>query len=84
MEYFGGSGLDASTLQLPMSGFVSPTDPRILSTLQRVREEFVSRAGRLNEARFIFETMVTYAYTSGFTRRKSGRQAKLWGISLRR
>jgi GH15 family glucan-1,4-alpha-glucosidase len=82
---------------LPMSGFISPADPRILSTLQRVQEELVSdslvhryemgravddglpgaegsfsictfwmvealsRAGRLDEARFIFETMLTYA-----------------------
>ncbi len=97
MQYFGGSALDASILQLPMSGFVSPTDPRMLSTLQRVQEELVSdslvhryelgkavgdgltgvegtfsictfwmvealsRAGRLDEARFIFETMLTYA-----------------------
>lgn len=96
-QYFGGTGLDASILTLPTSGFVSATDPRMLSTLQRVKEELVSdslvhryelgravgdglpgvegtfsictfwmvealsRAGRLDEARFIFETMLTYA-----------------------
>jgi GH15 family glucan-1,4-alpha-glucosidase len=96
-QYFGGTALDASVLTFPTSGFVSPTDPRMLSTLQRVREELVSdslvhryelgravgdgipgfegtfsictfwmvealsRAARLDEARFVFETMLTYA-----------------------
>ncbi len=41
-QYFGGNALDASVLLLPMLGFLSPTDPRTLSTLDRIREELVS------------------------------------------
>ena len=41
-QYFGGTALDASVLTLPMCGFASPTDPRVLSTLQRIKEELLS------------------------------------------
>jgi GH15 family glucan-1,4-alpha-glucosidase len=95
----GSSTLDAANLLMPLVHFISPTDPRMLSTLDRTMEtlvsdslvyryqlhgenftddglaggegtfsmctfwlvEALSRAGRLDEARFIFEKMMTYA-----------------------
>jgi len=96
-QYFGGDAVDASALMFPLMMFISPTDPRMLSTMERITEELVSdslvhryelgravgdglpgdegtfsictfwmvevlaRAGRLDEARLIFEKMLTYA-----------------------
>lgn len=37
----GGCAQDASTLLLPLVGFISPTDPRWLSTLRAIEEELV-------------------------------------------
>jgi GH15 family glucan-1,4-alpha-glucosidase len=88
--------LDASLLLMPLVKFIAPTDPRWLSTLDRIQAELVSdslvyrynaeaspdglegkegtfsmcswwyvealtRAGRLEEARLVFEKMLTYA-----------------------
>jgi len=97
VQYFGADAVDASALLMPLMMFVSPTDPRMLKTLDRIMEELVSdslvyryelgkavgdglpglegtfsictfwlvealaRAGRLDEARLIFEKMLTYA-----------------------
>ncbi len=97
VQYFGGDAVDANTLLLPLMMFVSPTDPRMLCTIDRIQKELVSdslvyryeleravgdglpgkegtfsictfwfvevlaRAGRLDEARLIFEKMLTYA-----------------------
>ena len=36
VQYYGGDALDASTLVLPLVFFVSPTDPRMLSTLDAI------------------------------------------------
>ncbi len=95
----GSKTLDAANLLMPLVHFISPTDPRMLHTLDRTMETLVSdslvyryqlhgenftddglsggegtfsmctfwlvealaRAGRLEEARFIFEKMMTYA-----------------------
>ncbi|GIW54054.1 MAG: hypothetical protein KatS3mg082_0458 [Nitrospiraceae bacterium] len=97
VQHYGSRELDASNLLLPLVFFVSPTDPRLLSTLDRTLEDLVSdslvrryrigpaapdglaggestfsvctfwlvealtRAGRLAEARLIFEKMLSYA-----------------------
>ncbi|HXF91184.1 MAG TPA: glycoside hydrolase family 15 protein [Nitrospiraceae bacterium] len=97
VQHYGGRELDASNLLLPLVFFVSPTDPRMLSTLDQTLQELVSdslvrryrigraapdglpggegtfsvctfwlvealtRAGRLAEARLIFEKMLSYA-----------------------
>jgi GH15 family glucan-1,4-alpha-glucosidase len=97
VQHYGSRELDASNLLLPLVFFVSPTDPRMLSTLDRTLEDLVSdslvhryrigqaapdglaggegtfsvctfwlvealtRAGRLAEARLIFEKMLSYA-----------------------
>jgi GH15 family glucan-1,4-alpha-glucosidase len=97
VQCFGSDAVDASNLLMPLVLFVSPTDPRMLGTLDRTMQELVSdslvhryelgrgagdgltgregtfsmctfwlvealsRAGRLQEARLIFEKMLTYA-----------------------
>lgn len=95
-QHYGTEDLDASVLLMPLVKFVSPTDPRWLSTLDAIGSELVSdslvhrydavaspdgldgtegtfsicsfwyvealaRAGRLDEARLVFEKMLTYA-----------------------
>jgi GH15 family glucan-1,4-alpha-glucosidase len=41
-QSFGSGNLDASALLMPMMKFISPTDPRMLSTLDAIRAELVS------------------------------------------
>lgn len=96
-QHFETGAVDASALVLPLMMFVSPTDPRMLGTIDRIINELVSdslvhryelgkavgdglpgregtfsictfwmvealaRSGRLDEARLIFEKMLTYA-----------------------
>jgi GH15 family glucan-1,4-alpha-glucosidase len=100
-QYYGSDALDASLLLMPLVFFMSPHDPRMLSTLDRIMEHLVSdslvyryrsekaaaegvggnegtfclcsfwlvealtRAGRLDEARLIFEKMLSYANPLG-------------------
>lgn len=40
-QYYGGSGVDASLLQLPQVGYLSPTDPRMLGTVAAIEEELL-------------------------------------------
>jgi GH15 family glucan-1,4-alpha-glucosidase len=97
VQYFGADAVDASALMMPLMLFVSPTDPRMISTIEAVRRELVSdslvyrydvdkaardglpggegtfcmctfwlvealtRSGRIEEAQFLFEKMLTYA-----------------------
>ena len=96
-DAFGADAVDASALMFPLMRFLSPTDPRMLSTLDVIRRELVSdslvyryeigkaacdglpggegtfsicsfwlveamtKAGKLEEAQFLFEKMLTYA-----------------------
>ena len=96
VQSYGSEALDASNLIMPLVFFVSPTDPRMLSTIDRTLEqlalgslvyryevgkaasdglegeegtfslctfwlvEALTRAGRLSEARLIFEKMLSY------------------------
>ncbi|WP_447968972.1 glycoside hydrolase family 15 protein [Nitrospira sp. M1] len=96
VQSYGSEALDASNLIMPLVFFVSPTDPRMLSTIDRTLEqlalgslvyryevgkaasdglegeegtfslctfwlvEALTRAGRLTEARLIFEKMLSY------------------------
>lgn len=39
VQHYGGEALDASLLLMPLVKFVGPTDPRWISTLERIREE---------------------------------------------
>lgn len=42
MQYPGASTVDASSLLMPIVRFISPKDPRWLSTLKRIEDELVS------------------------------------------
>jgi GH15 family glucan-1,4-alpha-glucosidase len=42
VQYLGGTTLDASLLVMPLVKFAGPSDPRFLSTLDRIGEELVS------------------------------------------
>lgn len=108
VQYFGTDAVDASNLIMPLVHFVSPTDPRMLGTIDHTMEELVSdslvhryeigkgagdgltggegtfnmctfwlvealtRARRLEEARFIFEKMMTYANHLGLYAEEMG------------
>jgi GH15 family glucan-1,4-alpha-glucosidase len=97
VQAYGSTSLDASNLLMPMTFFISPTDPRMQQTLDATMQDLVkdslvfrydvaegasdglsgeegtfsictfwlvealTRAGRLNEARLIFEKMLLYA-----------------------
>ena len=97
VQSYDSEALDAATLIMPLVFFVSPTDPRMLSTIDRILEqlslgslvyryengkaasdgldseegtfsmctfwlvEALTKAGRLTEARLIFEKMLSYA-----------------------
>jgi GH15 family glucan-1,4-alpha-glucosidase len=38
-QAFGSSALDASALYIPLTGFLPPTDPRVQSTMERIRQD---------------------------------------------
>ena len=97
VQHYESEALDASNLIMPLVFFVSPTDPRMISTIDRTLDqlalgslvyryqvgqaasdgleseegtfsmctfwlvEALTRAGRLTEARLIFEKMLSYA-----------------------
>ncbi|TFG58914.1 MAG: hypothetical protein E4H32_10925, partial [Nitrospirales bacterium] len=97
VQAYDSEALDAANLIMPLVFFVSPTDPRMISTLDRTLEqlavgslvyrydtntaaadglegeegtfsmctfwlvEALTKAGRLTEARLIFEKMLSYA-----------------------
>jgi GH15 family glucan-1,4-alpha-glucosidase len=44
VQYYGGKGLDASLLLIPISGFLPPKDPRILGTIDAIKREICSGA----------------------------------------
>ena len=41
IQFKGGKTMDASTLMMPLVQFISPTDPRWLSTLEAIEEDLV-------------------------------------------
>jgi len=41
-QYLGSDAVDASALMMPLMLFISPTDPRMLSTIDTIRRELVS------------------------------------------
>jgi GH15 family glucan-1,4-alpha-glucosidase len=111
--YPESSLLDASLLVMPLVKFAGPTDPRFLSTLDRITAELVSdslvsryaptgvdgiadgegtfnlcsfwyvealtRAGRVKEARMIFEKMLTYANHLGLYAEQIGASGEALG-----
>jgi GH15 family glucan-1,4-alpha-glucosidase len=111
--YPGSKHLDASMLVLPLVRFAGPTDPRFLSTLDRMSRELVSdslvyryaapghdgidggegtfnlcsfwyvdaltHAGRVREARMVFEKMLTYANHVGLYAEEIGPSGEALG-----
>jgi GH15 family glucan-1,4-alpha-glucosidase len=98
VQYYGSDRMDASLLLMPLVFFVSPTDPRMIQTMERIQQrlsmdslvhryslsdddpvdgisgregafsicsfwlvEALTRAGRVEEARLMFEKMLGYA-----------------------
>ncbi len=98
VQYYGSNRMDASNLLMPLVFFVSPSDPRMIRTLDKIQDqlcldslvhrytiidgesvdgvsgqegafsicsfwlvEALTRAGRLEEARLMFEKMLGYA-----------------------
>ena len=111
---YDSNNLDASTLLLPAMKFISPTDPRMISTMDAVLQsltmdslvyrydpdnpiddligeegtfcmctfwlvECLARAGRLVEARFIFEKMLGYANHLGLYSEEIGLHGEALG-----
>ncbi len=109
----GSRLLDASVLVMPLVKFAGPTDPRFLSTLDRITTELnsdslvyryastghdgivdgegtfnlcsfwyveaLTRAGRIREARMIFEKMLTYANHLGLYAEQIGASGEALG-----
>jgi GH15 family glucan-1,4-alpha-glucosidase len=42
VQYYGAAALDASLLLIPISGFLSPTDPRVLGTIDAIQRDICS------------------------------------------
>jgi GH15 family glucan-1,4-alpha-glucosidase len=42
VQYYGATGLDASLLLIPISGFLPPQDPRVLGTIEAIQREICS------------------------------------------
>jgi GH15 family glucan-1,4-alpha-glucosidase len=40
-QYYGSSELDASTLMIPLVGFLPPSDPRVVGTVEAIERELV-------------------------------------------
>ena len=40
-QYYGGTGLDASLLFIPLSGFLPATDPRVVGTVEALERELI-------------------------------------------
>jgi GH15 family glucan-1,4-alpha-glucosidase len=98
VQYYGSDRMDASLLLMPLVFFVSPSDPRMIQTMERIQDhlamdslvhryslsydepvdgisgregafsicsfwmvEALTRAGRIEDARLMFEKMLGYA-----------------------
>lgn len=112
VQSYGSDSLDAANLMMPLVFFVSPTDPRMLKTLDAINQspdkgglvsnglvyrynqaeiddglqgsegtfnictfwlvEALTRAGRLDEARLMFEKMLGYANHLGLYAEETG------------
>lgn len=114
VQAYGSQALDASLLMMPLIFFMSPTDPRMLATVEAIQRELVSdslvhrydpsvspdalpgeegtfcictfwlvealtRAGRLDEARLIFEKMLGYANHLGLFAEQIGPHGEALG-----
>jgi len=115
VQHYNSKTLDAANLIMPLVKFVSPTDPRIISTLAQTKKALVSdslvhryligngsedglsgqegtfsmctfwyvealaRSGKLNEARYIFENMLSFANHLGLFSEEIGPKGEALG-----
>ena len=119
VQYYGGDTLDAANLMMPLVFFISPTDPRMLSTLDVLNRspesgglvsnslvyrynlerspdglagsegtfnvctfwliEALTRAGRTQEARHMFEQMLGYGNHLGLYGEETGPSGEALG-----
>ncbi len=116
VQSYGSDRMDASNLLMPLVFFVSPTDPRMLRTLDRIQERLAhdslvhrydisecespdglpgregafsicsfwlaeawARAGRVEEARLMFEKMLGYANHVGLFAEETGHRGESLG-----
>ena len=119
VQHYGSDSLDAANLMMPLVFFVSPTDPRMLKTLDAMMQspkrgglvsnslvyrynvaetadglsgeegtfnictfwlvEALTRAGRVDEARLMFEQMLGYANHLGFYAEETGHSGEALG-----
>jgi len=115
VQHYETDALDASNLIMPLTFFISPTDPRMLSTLDATMEtlksdslvyryqigrgasdglsgeegtftmctfwlvECLTRAGRLPEARLMFEKILSYANHLGLYSEEIGARGEMLG-----
>ena len=115
VQYFDSNVLDAANLMMPLVFFMSPTDPRMLSTIDAVLKDLTSdglvqrydpdqaaadgiaeeegsfsmctfwlvealtRSGRLDESRFIFERMLGYSNHLGLYAEEIGPSGEALG-----
>jgi GH15 family glucan-1,4-alpha-glucosidase len=114
VQSYGSKALDASALLMPLVFFVSPTDPRMLKTLEAIQRDLTSdhlvrrysvkrsddglygeegtfslctfwfvealtRCGRLEEARIVFERMMGYANHLGLYSEEIGPRGNALG-----
>ena len=119
VQSYGSDTLDASNLMMPLVFFLSPTDPRMLSTLEAINRspragglvsnslvyrydakrssdglpgeegtfslctfwlvEALTRAGRVDEARLIFEQMLGYSNHLGLYSEEIGHHGEALG-----
>jgi GH15 family glucan-1,4-alpha-glucosidase len=114
-QYFDSDAIDASVLLMPLMRFVSPTDPRMVSTINQVQRELtedcltrrynigeaardglpggegfftvcsfwlveaMARAGMAEEARLLFEKMLSFANHLGLFSEQIGSRGELLG-----
>ena len=119
VQHYGSDSLDAANLMMPLVFFVSPTDPRMIKTLDAINQtpekgglvanalvyrynlhetqdgldgeegtfnictfwlvEALTRAGRLDEARLMFEQMLGYANHLGLYAEETGHHGESLG-----
>ena len=119
VQHYGSDSLDAANLMLPLVFFASPTDPRMLKTLDATMQppekggllsnslvyrynvdetadglkgeegtfnlctfwlvEALTRAGRVDEARLMFEQMLGYANHVGLYAEETGHRGEALG-----
>ncbi len=114
IQSYGTQALDASSLLMPLVFFVSPTDPRMLATIEAIQRELaadslvhrydpsispdglpgeegtfcictfwlveaLTRAGRLEQARLLFEKMLSYANHLGLYAEQIGPHGEALG-----